>query len=121
MTNRTILLAVLSCFLTATSVSAEVSPVPLGGDPRIQTVSYDPQEVVALTVGSGFAVTIVFSPDERIETVTVGDSAAWLVQVNRRADALVVKPVGYAPTTNMTVMSDQRSYNFILKAAVTTG
>lgn len=121
MIGRTTLLALFCGLLAAAPVAAEVSPVPLGGDPRIQTVVYDPQEVVALSVTSGFAVTIVFSPDERIETVTVGDSAGWLVQVNRRADALVVKPVGYAPVTNMTVMSDQRSYNFVLRTAAETG
>ena len=78
---------------------------------------YDPQEVVALNVANGFAVTVVFSPDERIETVTVGDSAGWQVQVNRRADAMVVKPTGYAPATNLTVMTDQRAYNFTLSTS----
>lgn len=107
--------------LPVSSVSAEVTPTAQGGDPHIQTVAYDPQEVVALNVASGFAVTVVFSPDERIETVTVGDSSGWLVQVNRRADALVVKPVGYPPTTNLTVMSDQRSYNFTLTTSTMTG
>lgn len=114
MIARAILAVALCGSLAAAPLRAEVSPVPTSGDPRIQTVAYDPQEVVALRVAGGFALTIVFSPDERIETVTVGDSAAWQVQVNRRADALVVKPVGFAQVTNMTVMSDQRSYNFIL-------
>lgn len=121
MKRGTILLALLCGTLGTSSLRAEIEPVPLGGDPRIQTVLYDPQEVVALSVATGFAVTVVFSPDERIETVTVGDSTAWLVQVNRRADALVVKPVGYAPATNLTVMSDQRFYNFVLTTSNMTG
>lgn len=100
----------------ASAAVAETTPLPGVTDPHIQTVTYDPQQVVALKVAAGFATTIVFSPEERIETVTVGDSGAWQVQVNRRADRLVVKPVGYAATTNLTVMSDQRSYNFTLYA-----
>ena len=108
--------AALIGLLTISPVAAEVTPSPTGGDPHIQSVAYDPQEVVALHVAGGFAVTIVFSPDERIETVTVGDSAGWQVQVNRRADELVVKPVGFPPSTNLTVMSDQRAYIFTLTA-----
>ena len=96
---------------------AEVVPMPTGGDPHIQTVAYDPQEVVALRVSPGFATTVILSPDERIETVTVGDSSGWQVQVNRRADQLVVKPVGMPSATNLTVISDQRSYNFLLSTA----
>lgn len=98
-------------------VLAEVVPVPTGGDPHIQSVDYDPQEVVALRVSPGFATTVIFSPDERIETVTVGDSSGWQVSVNRRADQMVVKPVGLPSATNLTVISDQRSYNFVLSSA----
>jgi len=60
---------------------------------------------------------VQFAPDERIETVTLGDSANWQVQTNKRADALVVKPLGPAPPTNLTVLSDGRSYNFALYSA----
>lgn len=93
---------------------AEISPVPGSGDPRIQTVAYDANEVVALRVASGYAVTVRFSPDERIETVTLGDSASWSVQVNKRADNLVLKPLGAALASNLVVITDQRSYTFAL-------
>lgn len=102
--------------LAGTAAPAEVVPTPTGGDPHIQSVAYDPQEVVALRVSPGFATTVILSPDERIETVTVGDSSGWQVQVNRRADQLVVKPLGMPSPTNLTVISDQRSYNFVLSA-----
>ncbi len=118
---RAFLTAMLCICAGALTLRAEVLPVPLGGDPHIQTVLFDPQEVVALNVANGFAVTVVFSPDERIETVTVGDSSGWQVQVNRRADAMVVKPTGYAPATNLTVMTDQRAYNFSLSTSSSIG
>lgn len=100
--------------LASAPTIAEVSPVASTGDPHIQTVSYDPQEVVILHVAPGFATTVIFSPDERIETVTVGESSSWQVQVNKRADQLVVKPLGNPTNTNLTVISDQRSYTFLL-------
>lgn len=98
----------------AAPVGAEVVPTPGAVDSRIQTVAYDPGEVVALRLAAGYAVTIRFSPDERIETVTLGDPGAWQAQVNRRADSLVLKSAQGALPTNLTVLTDQRSYSFSL-------
>ena len=103
-----------AALLLAGPLSAEVAPAPTTGDAHIQSVAYDPQEVVVLHVAPGFATTVIFSPDERIETVTVGESSGWQVQVNKRADQLVVKPLGNPSGTNLTVISDQRTYNFLL-------
>lgn len=100
--------------LLAGPLPAEVVPAPTTGDAHIQSVAYDPQEVVVLHVAPGFATTVIFSPDERIETVTVGESSSWQVQVNKRADQLVIKPLGNPSGTNLTVISDQRTYNFLL-------
>jgi hypothetical protein len=79
-------------------------------------VAYDPAQVVGLHVAMGFATTVQFPPDERIETVTLGDSAAWLVQTNKRADSLIVKPLA-GGNTNLTVLTDTRAYNFTLYTA----
>lgn len=100
--------------LASDVVRGEIAPAPTTGDAHIQTAPYDPQEVVVLHVAPGFATTVIFSPDERVETVTVGESSGWQVQVNKRADQLVVKPLGSQPSTNLTVISDQRTYNFLL-------
>ncbi len=100
--------------LLAAPLAAEVVPTPGAADPRIQSVAYDPDEVVALRLAAGYAVTIRFSPDERIETVTLGDPGSWQAQASRRADALVVKPAPGALPSNLTVITDQRSYTFSL-------
>jgi type IV secretion system protein VirB9 len=115
MMRRLCILAGLA--LLAAPLHAEITPHAGEGDPHIQSVEYDPQQVVGLHVAGGYAVTLVFAPDERIETVTLGDSAGWQVTVDHRADHLVVKPLGNPPPTNLTVMSDQRSYNFTLYGA----
>lgn len=96
---------------------AEILPAIGAGDPHIQSVLYDEAQVVLLRVAAGYALTLAFSPDERIETVALGDSSAWQVQSNRRADHLVVKAASGAPETNMTVITDARSYNFKLVGA----
>lgn len=96
------------------AATAELLPAAGTGDPHIQAVLYDEAQVVLLRVATGYALTLAFSPDERIETVTLGNSDAWQVQSNRRADHLVIKVSSGAPETNMTVITDVRSYNFQL-------
>jgi type IV secretion system protein VirB9 len=96
---------------------AEVRPMPLGGDPRIQTVLYDPQQVVLLQVAPGYQLTVAFAPDERIESVAVGDSGAWQVTPNKRGDYLFIKPTRAGVSTNLTVITDARTYIFDLATA----
>jgi type IV secretion system protein VirB9 len=84
-------------------------------DPRIQAVPYVPDQVVGLSVESGYAAVVELSADERVENVVVGDSASWQVTANRRGDRLVVKPLGQAGATNMVVVTDQRRYVFLLQ------
>lgn len=112
-------LLLASCAALASPLAAEITPIPGEGDPHIQSVPYDPAEVVAIRIANGYAVTVRLAPDERIETVTLGDSGAWQVQVNKRADSLVIKPAGAAMPTNLTVLTDQRVYNFALYEAAT--
>ncbi|MGN6424305.1 MAG: TrbG/VirB9 family P-type conjugative transfer protein [Asticcacaulis sp.] len=79
-------------------------------------VDYDPDEVVELRVALGYALTVEFSPDERIETVALGNSAVWQAVTNHSADHLFIKPMQGATDTNLTVVTDTRDYNFDLIA-----
>jgi type IV secretion system protein VirB9 len=85
-------------------------------DSRIVTRRYDPSAVVMLTGRVGTQATIAFGDDERIENVAVGDSAMWQVTPNKRANLLFVKPTAPRARTNMTVVTDQRTYLFDLVA-----
>jgi type IV secretion system protein VirB9 len=98
----------------AAPAAAQVHPQPGPGDPRIQTVDYSPDQVVALTGAPGYQLTVEFGPDEQIENVAVGDSAAWQVTPNRRGDHLFVKPLQAGVSTNMTVVTSVRVYLFEL-------
>jgi type IV secretion system protein VirB9 len=107
-------LALLFGFLLAMPAAAQVRPEPGPGDPRIQSVLYDPNQVVQLQAATGYQVTVEFAPDERIENVAVGDSGAWQITPNKRGDHLFIKAVGQGVTTNMTVVTDARTYVFEL-------
>ena len=107
-------LLLLFGFLLAAPATAQIRPEPGPGDPRIQSVLYDPNQVVQLQAATGYQVTVEFAPDERIENVAVGDSGAWQITPNKRGDRLFVKPVGQGVTTNLTVVTDARTYVFEL-------
>jgi type IV secretion system protein VirB9 len=90
-------------------------------DNRIQTIKYDPDQVVKIVGRPGVQSTIEFEDGERIENVAVGNSDAWQITPNRRASALFLKPLARATATNMTVITDQRVYMFDLVARGSAG
>ena len=98
-------IAVLGC--TAANAAA---------DSRIRTLAYAPDKIVQIIGKAGIQSTIQFGPDERIENVAVGDSSKWQITPNHRASMLFVKPLAPRSRTNMTVVTDQRTYMFDLVA-----
>lgn len=98
--------------LTLLASSAAVA----ASDSRIRTLAYNPDQIVRILGRPGIQSTIEFAPDERIENVAVGDSSAWQITPNRRASLLFVKPLVARSRTNMTVVTDHRTYMFDLVA-----
>jgi len=86
-------------------------------DARLESRLYDPDAVVRIEGRAGVQATISFAPDEHIENVAIGDAALWQVTPNKRANLLFVKPLGSRARTNLTVVTDRRSYFFDLVAA----
>ena len=99
---------------TAAPLSAQVRPIAGKGDPRLQTIDYNADQIVQLAVASGYQLLVRFAPGERIETIAVGDSSGWQVTTNKRSDYLFIKTLGDARVTNMTVVTDARIYMFEL-------
>ena len=85
-------------------------------DPRIRVIPYDPDRVVRVDAAFGFQMMIQFGPEERVQNVSIGDGSAWQVTPNKAATLLFIKPVDIATRTNMTVVTDRRSYLFELNA-----
>ncbi len=86
-------------------------------DARIRVLAYDADRVTALNLVFGFQTMLQFGADEHIENVSIGDGQAWQVTPNKAATLLFVKPVDIATRTNMTVVTDRRSYLFELSAS----
>lgn len=83
-------------------------------DARVATRLFDPGQIVTISGRPDIQSTIEFGDDERIENFAVGDSATWQVTPNKRASLLFVKPMKAPARTNMTVVTDQRTYLFDL-------
>ena len=92
----------------------DVRPHPSAQDPRLQTVTYDAGQVVQLQGTPGYQTTILLSPGEQVQNVSIGDSAMWQVNVDRAGDHLFIKPTQAGAPTNMTVITNVRIYNFEL-------
>ncbi len=90
------------------------STAALASDPHIQTVFYQPDQVIELRGAVGWQIMIEFGLDERIENVSIGDSTAWQVVPNKRARMLFLKPLNAKASTNMTVITTARQYSFNL-------
>jgi type IV secretion system protein VirB9 len=104
----------LAALLVTPPAAADIRPHPAGGDPRIQSVGYDPSQVVQLQGTPGYQMTIQLSPDEQVQNVSIGDSTTWQVSVNHAGDHLFIKPTQAGAPTNMTVITSVRVYNFEL-------
>lgn len=101
---------------TVLPLTAAHAAPPVTGDPRLASRVYNPDEVVRLEGRAGVQAAVAFAEDEHIENVAIGDANAWQVTPNKRANMLFVKPLGAAARTNMTVITDRRSYSFDLVA-----
>lgn len=109
--------AALALLLAAAAPSAAPAQAAYKAiDARIRIVPYDADAVTNLQAVFGFQTMVQFGDDEQIQNVSIGDGAAWQVTPNKAATLLFIKPVDIATTTNMTVVTDKRSYLFELSA-----
>lgn len=104
-------------FVLLTASVCATAQVPLwggAGDNRIQSIEYRNNQVVRIRASPGYQVTVELAPDERVTSIALGDSSAWQVVANKAGNLLFVKPLQADVATNMTVITDVRTYNFDL-------
>lgn len=100
--------------LSLAALTLAIAVPAIAQDNRLQTLVFDEHAVVRIDGKVKVQTTIKFAPDEAIENVAIGDSAAWQVQPNKAQTILFVKPLEPAARTNMTVVTDKRTYLFDL-------
>jgi type IV secretion system protein VirB9 len=113
MTMKRVLFSLLPILLASPVLAQPVTDF----DSRLRVIDYDPTAVVQMLGCAGFQTTVTLASNEQVENVSVGDSANWQVTVNKRGNLVFVKPVSPKGFTNMTVITNRRSYNFELRTA----
>jgi len=101
-------------FVLAVPATAQVQPMPGDGDPHLQSVDYNAEKIVQLRGAPGYELMVELSPDEQVQSVALGDNAAWQVNVSKSGDRLFLKPTQPDTMTNMTVVTSVRVYSFDL-------
>src|ERR1035437_1605779 len=101
---------------TALPAFAEKTPQAGTADARVKLVAFHDNDVYKLKGHYGFTTIVEFAPKEKIETISLGDSAAWQVIKPNRPNVLFVKPLEQNADTNMTVLTNQHIYTFQLAA-----
>jgi len=114
-TSKGIAIALLLAFAAAPAFG-EAIPAPGRTDPRIRTVVYNKDNVTAIDATYGTSTMIELQPDERIETLALGDSIAWKVEPNHSGNIIFVKPVEKNAQSNLNVVTSKRVYAFILRS-----
>lgn len=102
-------------FAVAASVAC-IGPAE-AADSRLVERAFDPAKVVKIEGRTNIQATIQFGESELIENVAIGDSGAWQVTPNKRANVLFVKPLESRAATNMTVVTNRHTYLFDLVAS----
>lgn len=87
---------------------------PITTDSRIRTLVYNPNEVYELKFFYNYQSFIEFSNDEEIEMISIGEAFAWrLTPAGKR---LFIRPLEIAAHTNMTIITNKRTYHFDIKS-----
>ncbi|TNV16103.1 conjugal transfer protein TraH [Buttiauxella sp. B2] len=84
-------------------------------DARMQTVMYNPDDVVKVRVMPGTVSVVQVSSDEKVLNVALGDPVAW--NVSSTANTVFFRPkTADNPDTNVIVVTDKRAYTLFLSS-----
>ena len=110
--------AILS--LMATPALADKTARSGAADARIKSFTYSENDVYYLKGHYGFTTVLEFSPKEKVESISIGDSEAWQVIPGSRKNLIYIKPLEQNAETNMTILTSKRIYTFELAASKAT-
>lgn len=102
------------CCVMATLACAHPTQLPLLPDARIRVVPYRADAVYRLRGYVGYQIDIAFAPGERFVGLGVGDSMG--VTFAAAANHLFIKPRAAHVATNLTVLTNRRTYLFQYEA-----
>jgi type IV secretion system protein VirB9 len=95
---KIILLLIISCNVYAFDEDTSI------------TTDSNPSDVYLIVLHHGFQSHIEFAKGETVQTISLGDSYAW--KITPLDNRLFIRPLEKDIHTNMTVITNKRSYQF---------
>jgi len=102
-------------FVAGNSLAAN----PIATDSRIRTFVYGENEVFNVLTRYGYQSSIEFGDTEKILTISLGNPVAF--KVTPAENRLFVKTLQNDSRTNMTIITDHRTYQFDLSSEASEG
>jgi type IV secretion system protein VirB9 len=90
--------------------------LPPAPDPRIRTRVYSPDTIYRVYGHTGYQIMVQLEPDDRVQTIAIGDASGWQITPNEGRNLVFLKPLRPTLRTNMSIVTDRRTYNFELSA-----
>jgi type IV secretion system protein VirB9 len=93
---------------------AESSPQGTLLDTRVRTLVFNENQVYRITAYYGYQIDIELADNEDVRTVAAGDTVGW--QIVSAGAHLFIKPMAANARTNLSVITNRRTYLFDLTA-----
>lgn len=114
--RQLISLVAIALYFVVGQTHAELIATPLTGDTRLVQFVYD-EDNTFLVLSKPKAVThLQFAGDEVLQSVASGDTAQWELTPTKNRKNLFIKPKFEGIETSMTVITDKRTYQFVLRS-----
>ena len=94
----------------AAALASPARPARTARDPRIRVVPYSAERIYRLRGYAGYQIDVQFALGERVTGVGVGDAKG--VTLASSGDQLFLKPRAVPVATNLTVLTNRRTYLF---------
>lgn len=111
---RALILCLFYIFALFYANNSFSQPIPITTDSRIKTLVYNPNEVFELKFYYGYQSFIEFADGEEIEMISIGESFAW--KITPADKRLFIRPLEIAAHTNMTIITNKRTYHFDIRS-----
>jgi type IV secretion system protein VirB9 len=113
-------LSILAAFASSANAAATPSAGPY--DIRVRNAVYNPDQVYLIETDIKFATTIHFGRGERFKAVIAGDTESFeITPVTNLGNVVSIKPHVRGAVTNMTVITNRRTYSFELREGKISG
>jgi len=114
--KKLITFVILFCVAHSALAIRESRPTPI--DSRIRVMVYNPNDVFKFTGYYGYQASIELAQSEEVVSISMGDTTSW--QIVPAGNRIFIKPMEQDATTNMTLITNKRTYFFELYAEETS-